>query len=199
MPASPGSATKAEIVSSDSEELILVDGNDQPVGQRSKAACHDGDGLLHRAFSAFIFNAEGRLLLQQRAPDKRLWPGFWSNSCCSHPRVGEALEDAVVRRVEQELGLTIAPEFTYRFQYQARFGDAGSEHELCSVFLGHSGTSEPTINTTEVAGWEWIEPAQLSSELAHSTRQFTPWFLLEWQRLTGDFADRLPGTAAGSA
>ncbi|MEM6707314.1 MAG: isopentenyl-diphosphate Delta-isomerase [Pseudomonadota bacterium] len=184
-------ATKADIVSSESDSLILVDANDQEIGALSKAACHDGDGVLHRAFSAFIFNARGELLLQQRAAEKRLWGGYWSNSCCSHPRVGEMIETAVVRRVQEELGLTISPHFAYRFQYQARFGDLGSEHELCSVFLGHCGDQEPTINTTEVDGWEWIDPVQLSSELAQSNRRFTPWFLLEWQRLTTDFADHL--------
>lgn len=186
-------ATKTDVVSSDSELLILVDGNDEPIGELSKAAAHDGDGVLHRAFSAFIFNADGAVLLQQRAPGKRLWPGFWSNSCCSHPRTGETIEEAVVRRVEQELGLTIEPHYAYRFQYQARFGDAGSEHELCSVFIGRSGNQAPTINTTEIAGWEWIQPDQLSSELAQSTRRFTPWFLLEWQRLNQEFASLLHG------
>ena len=187
------SATKEDVVSSEAEPLILVDAADRAIGELSKAECHDGDGVLHRAFSVFVFNNDGKLLLQQRAAGKRLWGGYWSNSCCSHPRVGEELDEAVVRRVEQELGLRIDPEFAYRFQYQARFGDAGSEHELCSVFVGRSGTQSPTINTTEVDGWEWIEPAALSSELAQSTRQFTPWFLLEWQRLTKDFADRLHG------
>ena len=191
MPAEP--ATKKVIVSSEDEPLILVDSADRAIGELSKAACHDGDGVLHRAFSAFVFNDEGKLLLQQRAAEKRLWGGWWSNSCCSHPRVGEKIEEAVVRRVEQELGLLIEPEFTYRFEYQAHFGAAGTEHELCSVFIGRSAAQHPVINTTEVDGWEWIEPEQLSSELAQSTRQFTPWFLLEWQRLNNDFADRLHG------
>ena len=190
---SASTATKDDIVSSDAEALILVDSEDRAIGELSKAACHDGDGVLHRAFSAFVFNDAGHLLLQQRAAGKRLWGGYWSNSCCSHPRVGEDLEQAVVRRVEQELGLRIEPEYAYRFQYQARFGSAGAEHELCSVFLGRSGTQQPVINTTEVDGWEWIAPEQLSSELAQSSRRFTPWFLLEWQRLTSEFAERLHG------
>ena len=90
------------IVSSEAEELILVDGEDNETGYLSKAACHDGDGVLHRAFSLFLFDSAGRLLLQQRAATKRLWPGFWSNSCCSHPRRGESMEVATSRRLRDE-------------------------------------------------------------------------------------------------
>ena len=86
------------VVSSESEELILVDAQDRPVGRSSKAAAHDGDGQLHRAFSVFLFNARGELLLQQRGREKRLWPGYWSNSCCSHPRIGESMEIATHER-----------------------------------------------------------------------------------------------------
>ena len=84
------------IVSSESEELILVDSDDNEIGYASKAEAHDGGGIRHRAFSLFLFNDEGELLLQQRAPSKRLWGGFWSNSCCSHPRRGESLAVATV-------------------------------------------------------------------------------------------------------
>ena len=80
------------VVSSEAEELILVDEHDREQGYLSKAACHDGSGILHRAFSAFLFNAAGKVLLQQRAGLKRLWPGYWSNSCCSHPRRGESMQ-----------------------------------------------------------------------------------------------------------
>ncbi|MDH5246330.1 MAG: isopentenyl-diphosphate delta-isomerase, partial [Betaproteobacteria bacterium] len=87
------------IVSSEREELILVDEDDNEVGHLSKADCHDGQGRLHRAFSVFLFNDAGELLLQQRGRSKRLWPGYWSNSCCSHPRRGESLEIATSRRL----------------------------------------------------------------------------------------------------
>ncbi|MEJ2535320.1 MAG: isopentenyl-diphosphate delta-isomerase [Gammaproteobacteria bacterium] len=92
-----------EVVSSDTEELILVDDQDREVGFETKAGCHDGGGLLHRAFSLFVFNPEGQLLLQRRAADKRLWPLYWSNSVCSHPRRGESMTEAVQRRLRQEL------------------------------------------------------------------------------------------------
>ena len=127
--------TKSEIVSSDQEPLILVDSADREVGFLDKSSCHDGDGVLHRAFSLFIFNGLGELLLQRRAGGKRLWPAYWSTSCCSHPRRGESMSEAVQRRMEQELGLRTPVRFVYKFEYQARFGDQGTEHELCWVYL----------------------------------------------------------------
>jgi len=183
--------TKTDIVSSEAEPLILVDSSDAVVGYLDKAACHDGDGLLHRAFSLFVFNADGRLLLQKRSPDKRLWGDYWSNSCCSHPRRGESMELAVSRRLQEELGLSADLDFVYKFEYQAPFGDLGAEHELCWVYVGHTAAA-PVINTTEIADWRWIEPAVLTAELAEHPERFTPWLALEWARLTRDFADRLP-------
>ena len=99
------------VVSSEAEELILVDEHDREQGYLSKAACHDGAGILHRAFSAFLFNPAGELLLQQRADSKRLWPGFWSNSCCSHPRRGESMQVATRRRLLDELNIEAELEF----------------------------------------------------------------------------------------
>ena len=107
------------IVSSESEELILVDREDREIGFASKADAHDGTGVLHRAFSLFLFDDDGRLLLQQRAQDKRLWGGYWSNSCCSHPRRGESLEVATRRRLRDELNFETELEHVYWFCYEA--------------------------------------------------------------------------------
>jgi len=184
------SLTKSEIVSSEQEPLILVDEQDREIGLLDKSACHDGDGVRHRAFSLFVFNPAGELLIQQRAPGKRLWPNFWSNSCCSHPRAGETMAEAVERRLGQELGLATDPEFVFKFEYVARFGTLGTEHELCSVFLG--GTqAQPVINTTEINAWRWIAAADLDRELELSEKRYTPWFKLEWSRLRGEHSDRL--------
>jgi len=182
--------TKAEIVSSEQERLILVDEQDREVGQLDKWTCHDGAGVRHRAFSVFAFNSAGELLIQQRAPGKRLWPEYWSNSCCSHPRAGETMGQAVVRRVAQELGLAMQPEFVYKFEYVARFGTLGTEHELCSVYLGRAQT-QPVINTTEISGWRWITAAELDRELDRHGDRYTPWFKLEWARLRAEHGDRL--------
>jgi isopentenyl-diphosphate delta-isomerase len=187
--------TKSEIVSSESESLILVNPSDEVVGYLDKSAAHDGDGVLHRAFSLFIFNEAGELLLQQRAAAKRLWPGYWSNSCCSHPRKGETMDVAVHRRLEQELGLRANLQFAYKFEYRATFADLGTEHELCWVYLGRTD-AEPVINTTEIMNWRWIDPRSLTSAIAGAPERYTPWLKMEWERLNAEFADRVPGTAA---
>src|SRR5580658_9036976 len=118
--------------------LILVDAADREVGYMGKGACHDGAGVLHRAFSLLIFNGEGELLLQQRAGSKRLWPHYWSNSVCSHPRRSESLHTAIHRRLQEELGISCPLQFLFKFQYQAQFDHAGGERELCSVYIGRS-------------------------------------------------------------
>ena len=187
------------VVSYDSEQLILVDDNDQEVGFASKQRCHDGPGVLHRAFSLFVFNSAGELLLQQRSAGKRLWPLYWSNSCCSHPRRGETMALAVNRRLQQELGICCQLDFLYKFQYQARFGELGSENELCSVYLGHS--DDPVqANPNEIAHWRFVAPAQLDLEMDQAPDQFTPWFKLEWQRIKQQWSERLTAISlAGSA
>lgn len=178
------------VVSSESEELILVDKNDVEIGSMSKARCHDGDGILHRAFSLFIFNPDGELLLQKRSDSKRLWPLVWSNSCCSHPRKGESMDEAIGRRLEEELGLSTTLEFVYKFSYQARYGELGSENELCSVFLGRCDQKVRT-NQSEIAECRFIMPRDLLAEISVSDDRFTPWFRMEWKKLEEEFADKL--------
>ena len=166
-------------MSSEDELLILVDEHDREIGHLDKAACHDGAGVLHRAFSIFIFNARGELLLQRRSAEKRLWPGFWANSCCSHPRRGERLGEAAARRLGEELGLASELVELYTFRYHAAFGELGSERELCTVLVGRSdGPVRP--NRREIADWRWLAPEVLDAELAQRPDDFTPWLQLEW-------------------
>jgi isopentenyl-diphosphate Delta-isomerase len=170
----------------DSESLILVDQTDREVGHMSKAECHQGRGTLHRAFSLLIFNPAGELLLQQRSASKRLWPLYWSNSCCSHPRRAETMESATKRRLRQELGLQCALQFLYKFEYQAQFDEAGAEHELCSVYLGRTDEAVRP-DRQEILSWRWIEPKALEAEMSGSDSvKFTPWFKLEWSRVWRD-------------
>ncbi|MEM9401937.1 MAG: isopentenyl-diphosphate Delta-isomerase [Pseudomonadota bacterium] len=178
------------IVSSEAEALILVDADDQPLGEMSKAEAHDGAGVLHRAFSVFLFNSRGELLLQQRAPGKRLWPEYWSNSCCSHPRVGETMAIATQRRLDDELNLVTELEYVYRFQYQATYNEAGSEHELCHVFLGRC-PDEIAVNESEIAAVRFVPAADVRRMLDDAPERYTPWFKMEWERLRGEFADSL--------
>jgi len=179
-----------EVVSFSSEELVLVDSNDRECGFASKADAHMGEGRLHRAFSVFLFNKDGELLIQQRSAQKRLWPGFWSNTCCSHPRVGETLDVATRRRLDDELNLSAELEFVYRFVYQARYGEAGSEHELCHVFLGRFDGGVK-FNTSEISGIRYLPVAAVADELDRVPESFTPWFKMEWQELLEKHADVL--------
>ena len=177
-------------VSSESEELILVDAEDNEVGFRSKADCHDGPGVMHRAFSLFLFNDDGELLLQQRSNQKRLWPGYWSNSCCSHPRRGEPLPIATMRRLDDELNTAANLEYVYRFCYQAKFGEAGSENELCHVYLGKIvGDIQP--NDREIESIRFTSATNLDNELHEHPQRFTPWFIKEWQALKESYAGQL--------
>ena len=118
------------------DSLVCVDFDDVELYPLSKAECHLGEGVLHRAFSVFLLDPSGtRVLLQQRAAPKLLWPGFWSNSCCSHPRWQEPMESAVQRRLAEELGVNAPVRQLYSFIYHAQFEDVGAERELCHVFL----------------------------------------------------------------
>src|ERR1700728_5468992 len=114
-------------IMADSDALILVDEADRRLGHLSKTLCHEGRGILHRAFSLLIFNGSGELLIQQRSASKRLWPLYWSNSCCSHPRVAESMEAAIHRRLYEELGLRCPLQFLFKFHYEAQFDENGAE------------------------------------------------------------------------
>lgn len=178
------------IVSSEDEQLILVDDMDVETGTLDKAACHDGKGVLHRAFSLFLFDSRGRLLLQQRSADKRLWPLYWSNSCCSHPRRGESMATATQRRLRDELNIGARLEFVYKFTYQAAYESRGAEHELCWVYVGR--TDQPVVaNRHEIAATRFLTAEELGGELDEAVQRYTPWFKLEWQRLVDDHGDTL--------
>jgi isopentenyl-diphosphate Delta-isomerase len=173
-------------IAADSEPLILVDETDREIGHLGKAQCHVGSGVLHRAFSLLIFNRNGELLIQQRSAAKRLWPLYWSNSCCSHPRRAESMESAAQRRLGEELGLSCPLHFLFKFQYHAQFDDAGAEHELCSVYIGRCN-APLRVNRSEISAWRWITPAALQAEMAGpEAARFTPWFRLEWERTWGE-------------
>lgn len=178
------------VVSSEGEALILVNEHDEEIGYRSKADCHDGGGILHRAFSLFLFNAKGELLLQQRGADKRLWPGYWSNSCCSHPRKGESLSVATERRLLDELNISASLEYVYNFCYQAGFGAAGSENELCHVFVG-SVDDEVRPNDSEIEAVRFVSGSELDLELSSRPERFTPWFKQEWRTLNENYGSQL--------
>lgn len=180
-----------EEVSFNDEMLILVDENDNVTGYDEKLNVHLGSGKLHRAFSIFLFSPCRRVLLQQRSPQKPLWPLYWSNSVCSHPRRGESCELAAQRRLNEELEVLTELELLYQFRYSAEFGSVGSEHELCKVFVGSVTTDYPIhANDNEVADWAWVPIDELEARIADEPEQFTPWLLLEWNQLkANDYQD----------
>lgn len=184
--------TQAPIVSFEHEPLILVDSEDRVLGHASKRACHEGSGVLHRAFSVFVFNRQNELLLQKRSLAKPLWPAFWSNSCCSHPRRGEDDRRAAERRLQEELSIQCVPQFLYRFQYHAFYGNAGAEHELCSVYAAR-WDGPVQVNPNEVEEWVFISPQRLDREITEQSEHFTPWLKLEWQRIRGEFWPDIEG------
>ena len=170
-----------------SDLLILVNSDDQEIGLMDKTLCHEDQGKLHRAFSIFLFNRSGEVLIQQRATSKPLWGDFWSNTCCSHPRAGESIDSAASRRIEEELGIQAELSFIYKFEYQARFNEQLSENELCSVYFGHFDGA-PTPNPNEVQSWKWISRESLTKELRDNADLYTPWLKLEWSTLNEDYA-----------
>lgn len=185
------------VVSFDDEPLILVDAEDREVGYMQKAEAHVGAGTLHRAFSIFVFDSQGRLLLQQRAAGKRLWGGYWSNTCCSHPRRGETVDTAIHRRLREELGMDCELAYLFKFQYQAQFDADGAEHELCWVYAGRSDT-QATVNANEISATRWIAPDALDAEIAATPERFTPWFKIEWARIRREHGSVLTALPAGS-
>ena len=174
--------------------LILVDENDNETGSCEKVECHLGQGKLHRAFSVFLFDPEGRVLIQQRSANKMLWGGYWANSCCSHPRLGESTEDAAHRRMREELGASSELTYLYKFVYHAEFGDIGSEYEHCWVFAGHFD-GKTDIDPEEIAATKLVTPDDLTKELATNGDQYSPWLKLEWERIRKDFLDQILAAA----
>lgn len=187
-------------VSFDSERLVLVAADDSVTGHASKRTAHLGSGLLHRAFSIFLFSPAGKVLLHRRSDSKPLWPGYWTNSCCSHPREGESYEQATRRRLQEELGLEAALQRLYRFEYQAWYGDVGAEHELCTVYIGCvAGSATVSCNPQEIAAWGWFGMEEVDELIAADSSRFTPWFLLEWARLRSDWAAAVTACCRGPA
>jgi isopentenyl-diphosphate delta-isomerase len=166
-------------------QLIQVNEHDEIVGPTEKETAHDGEGILHRAFSVFVVTDDGRVLLQQRAVSKRLWPEYWSNSYCSHPGWGESMQHAAQRRAVEELGIEVhALEPLFTFNYSAQYRDEGSERECCTVLLARvSDPSQLSPNRREVMSVCWLTPEAITDWLALEPETVTPWFVLEWPRV----------------
>ncbi len=166
------------------ELVVLLDEGHRPVGTADKAGVHTSSTPLHLAFSCYVTDGGGRLLMTRRAVSKKTWPGVWTNSVCGHPGPGEPAEDAVVRRARQELGLEIAdvtlvlPDFAYR----ARDATGVVENELCPVFTAVA-TSEPRPSPAEVEEWRWAGWADVAAAAATAPWLLSPWAVLQLAQL----------------
>lgn len=168
------------------EQVILVDEQDREIGSMEKLAAHRDGGTRHRAFSVFLLDEQGRWLLQKRAAGKYHFPNLWTNACCSHPRPGESTEDAVQRRLREELGITCPVRERFHFTYRATSEAEGlTEWEIDHVFTGlFSGDLQP--NPDEISALRWIEPEELAREIREQPETFTPWFKLAWERVRAE-------------
>lgn len=163
------------------EFVILVDENDRETGVMEKMQAHV-EAKLHRAFSVFIFNTSGELMLQQRAFSKYHSPGLWTNTCCSHPRPGEKTSDAAHRRLTEEMGFDCDFEEAFSFVYQASFENNLTEHEFDHVFIGTSDLI-PGLNSVEVASFRFAGMEKLRTEMETEPEKFTVWFRIAFDRV----------------
>ena len=156
------------------ERVILVDIHDNPIGEMEKLKAHV-EAKLHRAFSVFIFNSKGELLLQQRALNKYHSPGLWTNTCCSHQRAGETNIEAGKRRLFEEMGFACELKEVFWFIYRADFDNGLTEHELDHVMIGQYDLS-PEINPEEVAAYKWMTLEDVKSDMESNPEKYTAWF-----------------------
>lgn len=161
------------------EYLILVDSNDNQIGTEEKVKCHLPNGKLHRAFTIFLFNKEGKLLLTQRSNDKMLWPGDWDGTVTSHPRQSENYISSAERRLPEELGVTCKLDYLHKFEYHVPYKDIGSENEVCGTLIGIlDDPSKIKLVEGEISDFKWVTLEELLSEIKNSPHIFCPWLLV---------------------
>jgi|TARA_B110000444_G_scaffold188250_1_gene177601 isopentenyl-diphosphate delta-isomerase len=167
------------------EMVILVDKNDNQLGLMEKIEAHK-KAVLHRAFSVFILNENNELLLQKRALSKYHSPGLWTNTCCSHPRDGESVINAGIRRLSEEMGFETELNTLFSFIYKAEFDNGLTEHEFDHVLLGRYNKN-PLINKLEVSDWRWIDVELLKKDVVVSPYLYTVWFKIIFQQFHKKF------------
>jgi isopentenyl-diphosphate delta-isomerase len=157
------------------ELVVLVNDNNEQIGTMSKLEAHNAHTPLHRAFSVYVFNKDGKFLLTQRALSKKVFPGMWTNSCCGHPGPGETTEDAIKRRLKFELGLTprkitlVLPKYRYRAEMEGIV-----ENEICPVYIAIV-SADPKPNQQEVENFEWIDWKEFLEGIKKEPEKYSPW------------------------
>ena len=162
------------------EQVILVDEQDNEIGLMEKMEAHR-KGLLHRAFSVFVLNSKGDLMIHQRALHKYHSGGLWTNTCCSHPRKGETVEQAAHRRLMEEMGFDCPIEKQFDFIYRAELDSGLTEHEFDHLFIGRY-EEDPNINPDEVASWKWMAVDDVKEDIEVHPELYTEWFKIIFDR-----------------
>ena len=161
------------------EYVILVDGNDNPIGSEEKVKCHLPNGKLHRAFTALLFDENGRLVLTRRAKEKMLWPEDWDGTVASHPREGETYTSSAERRMPEELGVSCNMDYLLKFEYHVPYKDIGSENEICGTLIGIVDKSTKfKIVEDEIDQIKWVSVNELLSEIKNNPKIYCPWMLI---------------------
>ena len=161
------------------EYVILVDENDNPIGKEEKVKCHLPNGKLHRAFTALIFNNEGKLLLTKRSDKKMLWPGYWDGTVASHPRESETYVSSAERRMPEEIGISCKMNYVNKFEYHVPYKDVGSENEICGTLIGTIDSfDESSLIKDEISEIKWISSDELKNELQQNRDAYCPWMIL---------------------
>ncbi|WP_165750167.1 isopentenyl-diphosphate Delta-isomerase [Cellulophaga sp. Z1A5H] len=162
------------------EHVILVNQSDEQIGTMPKMEAHE-KAVLHRAFSVFVMNKKGETMLQQRAAHKYHSPLLWTNTCCSHQRVGETNIEAGKRRLQEEMGFETDLKELFSFIYKAPFDNGLTEHELDHVMVGYFD-NPPEINPEEVADWKWMLPEDVKNDIAENPDHYTAWFKIIFEK-----------------
>lgn len=175
---------------SSTDRVVLVDDSGRPIGTADRLDVHTAATPLHLAFSTYLFNARGDVLVTRRALGKRTWPGVWTNSCCGHPRPGESVEDAARRRIREELGLHVGPltPLLPDFRYLATDASGIVENEICPVFAAFVADEDPRPDPTEVAEWCWVPWTSLTTAVAATPSVYSPWSALQVPRIAERYA-----------
>ena len=162
------------------DKVILVDVNDNQIGLMPKLEAHE-KGVLHRAFSVFIFNNNGELMLQRRSLTKYHSPGLWTNTCCSHQREGESNIYSAKRRLTEEMGFVTELSEKTSFIYKAKFDNGLTEHELDHIIVGNYNQS-PIINFSEVDSWKWMSMKDIRNNINDQPNNYTAWFKIIFEK-----------------
>jgi len=164
------------------EYILIVDENDNVIGKEEKWKCHEGNGILHRAFTVMVVNKKNEFLITKRSEKKRLWPGFWDGSISSHVHEGETYEDAIRRRFPEELGVACKDlEYLFKIRYQTPYKNVGSENEIDAFFLAR-GIDEIHPNKEEISDWKFLSLEKLEEDMKKNPEKYAPWFRIIFKK-----------------